>query len=150
MFSKIHDRLMEYDPKDISTVTFKGLCQYARVIKVYDGDTITCLFEIPHLNDFPIKISCRMAGYDSPELRSTNKHVVESAKEARQYLNDLIYDKIIWLEFQGNDKYKRPLINAYTINNDGNKDVCINEEMLRLGYGKPYHGEKKEDESIEE
>ena len=113
---------------------FEGKTFLSKCVKVYDGDTATFVF-IPYANCNPHKFSCRMLGYNSAELRSKDVLEKEQAKLSRDYLSTLIFNKIVRLECHDNDKYGRILVNVYL--QDG---THINQEMLKSGYGKPYHG----------
>lgn len=136
-------RLMEYNPKDVKRITFAGSEKYARVCSVYDGDTITCIFELSQFNNYPVKVSCRMAEYDAPEMNSPEEHVREKAHAAKEYLASRILDKIVWVQFLEDDKYKRPLIKVYTLDADNKPSICLNTEMCEKGHGWEYHGGKK-------
>lgn len=133
------------------------------VHSVYDGDTVTLLVPIkisvydmidekninPNSNTNPSnqiilnKINVRLYGIDTPELKPTknildrDKHIIK-AKEARDYLSELILNKVILVEFLSNDKYGRPLVKLFTDNN-----VCLNNLMIKKGYAKEYNGGTK-------
>lgn len=108
----------------------------AKIVKVYDGDTITaviCLFD-----GKPYRFNCRCIGYNSAEIKS--KDPIEKAKaiESREYLKSIILNKIVELEIildsKNKDPYKRPLVVIHFDNKN------INDLMIQSGYGKPYYG----------
>jgi endonuclease YncB( thermonuclease family) len=118
---------------------YSGLKVKAKVVDVYDGDTITIVFryrgELQQHN-------CRMLGYDSPELRPSRKMTnrekeIESAKIARDKLKELVEfkedsKKLVDVYLNKSDSFGRILVDVYV---DGN---YINDWMVVHGYGKPY------------
>lgn len=65
----------------------------AKVISVYDGDTITCLVNLGFKVSFEIKI--RLANIDTPEIRGEER---EAGLVARDALREKILGKEIVLE----------------------------------------------------
>ena len=109
--------------------------QWARVIDIYDGDTITCIIKLH--KKYPYKFQVRLAGIDTCELRSKNPDVRSKAIEARQFViqtitgcSDDVLQKLttrnaiknflnkasyfVWIHVAGFDKYGRVLANIYT------------------------------------
>ena len=128
-------RLMKANPKDIPYFSFNGIRTIAKVVKVYDGDTITIIFEY---NGKMIKYSCRIFGIDTPEIRSQNPEERKLAYEARDFLRSLILNKIVHIELLKFDKYGRLLINVFTESSQNISDIMIEKK-----YAKPYFGGKK-------
>lgn len=114
--------------------SFDGMTVNAKCVKVYDGDTATFAFA-PYYNGSPRTFSCRFIGYNSAEIRTKNTEEKQKAIAARDYLSDLILNKIVKLELGSFDKYGRILVQVYLI--DG---LNVNSEMLKRGYGFPYDG----------
>lgn len=114
----------------------------AKVVKVYDGDTITVVFLI--FGEY-YKFNIRMDGYDSPEMKSKNPNLAKRelekkwAHESRDFLADMIMNKIVLLKCKDFDKYGRIL---GTVELNG---MDINEIMLTRGYCRPYGGGHKFD-----
>jgi endonuclease YncB( thermonuclease family) len=132
------------------------------VESVYDGDTITILVPIKlHIynmissdqidfysdsNNSNIinfnKIKLRLHGIDTPEIKplknilNREEHIIK-AKEARDFLSNIILNKIIKVEFLSNDKYGRPLAKIYK------DDIYLNNLMIEKGYAKQYDGGTK-------
>ena len=81
-FKKFNDkrRLKQLDPSTIDRFSFEGLERQSRVVKVYDGDTITILFRF---NKQYYKTSCRILGIDTPELRTKNLKEKAAGYEAK-------------------------------------------------------------------
>ena len=130
------DDIFNINPKTLSNCIFRNTEIYARVYKVYDGDTISVIFKF---NEEFIKYSCRIVGIDTPELRTKNTEEKKLGIIARDYLRELVLEKIIKIKVLDFDKYGRLLINLYTPDDD--KD--ISNMMITGGYAKPYDGGKK-------
>ena len=54
--------------KDAPLFSLEGQEIKAKVVSVYDGDTVKCVF--PKKD---VKWNCRLSGVDTPELRTRNK-----------------------------------------------------------------------------
>ena len=89
----------------------------AKVIGISDGDTMEVLFR-----DKPIKI--RLGHIDAPEKRGTQPF----GNNSKKALSDLCFGKIVTVQSEKYDRYKRLIVVIIT---DKNKNV--NKEMLRLG-----------------
>ncbi len=137
---EIEKKLESINGDDISFFNFHNVKTKAKVVDIYDGDTITIVFY--YYNMF-IKYKVRLIGYDSPEMKPLksidNRELhLKCASIVKDILCNKILNKIIDVEFQSeNDKYGRLLCKAYYEN------VCINDFMIENGYGKPYDGNKK-------
>lgn len=129
--------LNKMDPSKVNKFSFKGLKQYVKIIKCYDGDTVTVLFR---WNGIYVKKSCRLMGIDTPELRTKSKKEKNMAIAAKTYLESLILNKVVKVEFLADDKYGRPLINIYK--GAFNKKT-VNDMMIDNGYARQYYGQKK-------
>ena len=118
-----------------------GIKTYARVVDVYDGDTITIVMK--H-NKKLCKFKVRMYGYDAPEMKPSlsnpnREREKEAAINAKNQLSSLILNKIVILECLQFDKYGRLLGNIYTMEN-----LNVNEFMITNVLGcYIYNGETK-------
>jgi len=111
--------------------------RFAKVIKVYDGDTITVSSKLPY-NESPIyRFSVRLRNIDSPEIKGESEKECILAIQARDALHNLIFGKIIELRNNGKEKYGRLLADIYY-----NK-LHINKWMLDNKYAVLYDGGKK-------
>lgn len=126
---------------------FANQTHYCKVIKVYDGDTITVAIEI---HNKIYKYSLRMLGYDSPEMKPPKNQKnrddeIKAAKASKEALINKIGYKIIKVKLEDFDKYGRLLGTVYL----GNGYMCcesyenINEYMIHNSYGYPYDGGTK-------
>lgn len=81
-----------------------------RVVKVYDGDTITIASAVPGLYASPVyKFTVRLRGVDTPELRSRDADEKAVAKIARDALRKLIMHEVVDLHDVELEKYGRML-----------------------------------------
>ena len=111
--------------------------RFAKVIKVYDGDTITVAAKLP-FNESPIyRFSVRLRSIDSPEIRGKSAKECKLAIKSRDALQNLILGKIIELKNNGKEKYGRLLADVYY------NDIHINKWMVDEGYAVKYDGGKK-------
>jgi len=86
----------------------------AKVIKVYDCDTITVAFRFKNSVDIKTyKVCVRLNGIDSPEIKTNNPDEKECGIKARDYLRDILMDKEIELTDVSYDKYGRILAEVY-------------------------------------
>jgi endonuclease YncB( thermonuclease family) len=119
------------------TVEFTFPIQGGRVIKVYDGDTITIASKLP-FNESPLyRLSVRLNGIDTPEIKGKNEDEKTAAKNARDSLSALILNKYVSLKNIQSEKYGRILAEVYL------DDVCLNEWMIKEKYAVKYDGGTK-------
>lgn len=142
------NRLMSIDISHKHNVTScNGKSQLARVIDIYDGDTITIALDTPTLKKWEPEIyKLRLVGIDAPEckprlqnpLRNIEKH---AANLVTKWLKLKIFGKIVFVKFYGEEKYGRRLGEIFMNEHDLTKS--INDEMLELGLVNKYTGKTK-------
>jgi endonuclease YncB( thermonuclease family) len=111
---------------------------HGKVIKVYDGDTITIASKLKNSTDDKIyRFSVRLLGIDSAEIKAKTVFEKNLAITARDALREKIMDRIVELRNITIEKYGRLLADVYC---DG---VHINEWLLQNGFAVPYDGGKK-------
>ena len=128
-------KLHQYNLNEVTKLTPK-IKKDAFVIKVYDGDTITIIYE----NESDKKVykgSVRLRGIDTPELRTKNKNEKEIALEAKKEMVELVYKKYIKLKNIDYDKYGRILADIYV------KNINISEYMVNKRFAVKYDGGTK-------
>ena len=109
-----------------------------KVIKVYDGDTITIISSIPGSDDSEMyKFSIRLNGIDTPEIKTKNQEEKQIAKIAQQTLYDKIFNKNVILKNVKLEKYGRLLCDVYYDN------LHLNKWLLDLNLAVPYDGGTK-------
>ena len=144
---KIYNRITNKIPKNLS---FKDLSHYypeikkGRVIKVYDGDSITIAARIPKSKSRKIyKFNIRLNRIDCPEIRTRNNIEKKYALKIRDILSEKIMNKMINLNILKTDKYGRYLAEVFY------KNENINSWLLNNRYAVQYDGGKKNEFSID-
>tara|TARA_Y100000780_G_C13692615_1_gene420173 strand:- start:5772 stop:6239 length:468 start_codon:yes stop_codon:yes gene_type:complete len=113
--------------------------QYGKVIKVYDGDTITAVCPVFNSNNKkPYKFSIRIRGIDCPELRTKNVIEKEMAEKAKMFVYEKVFEKIVSITNVTYDKYGRIL--ADVIKDGKNIGELLCEKRLAVKY---FGGTKK-------
>lgn len=119
------------------TLPFIPPINFGKVIKVYDGDTITIAARLPNTLQPIYRFSVRLLGIDSPEIKGKTFKEKELAVISRDILSQLIMGKIVYLRNVSMEKYGRILADVYL------GDLHINDWMLKNGYAIPYDGGTK-------
>jgi endonuclease YncB( thermonuclease family) len=137
----IYKNYME-DATDIKwedTVEFKFPIEGGRVIKVYDADTITIASKLPYDTSPLYRLSVRLNGIDTPEMKGKDISEEEktAAKLARDYVSNLVLNKFVRLENICNEKYGRILADVYI------GDINLNELLIKERYAVKYDGGTK-------
>ena len=121
------------------TVEFKFPITGGQVIKVYDADTITIASKLPY-NDSPMyRLSVRLNGIDTPEIKGKDisNEEKESAKAARDFVSNLVLNKYVRIENIEREKYGRILADVYI------EDIYLNELLIKERYALKYDGGTK-------
>lgn len=120
------------------TIPFTFPIKYGKVIKVYDGDTITIAAKLPNTNGPVYRFSVRLDGIDTPEIKGKSVAERELAKQARDVLHELIYGKVVELRNVTNEKYGRILADVYI------GDTNVNQWLVSENFAVLYDGGKKQ------
>jgi micrococcal nuclease len=128
-----------YDIKWEDTVEFTFPIQGGKVIKVYDGDTITIASKLPYDTSPMYRLSVRLNGIDTPEIKGKgiSEEEKEAAKHARDYVSNLILNKFVKLENIESEKYGRILADVYM------GDIHVNDLLIKERYAIKYDGGTK-------
>ena len=119
------------------TVPFIPAISLCKVIKVYDGDTITVAAKLSNSDSTVYRFSVRLKGIDSPEIKGKTFAEKELAITARDELHRLIYDKNVYLTNRSMEKYGRLLADVYI------GDLHVNKWLLDKNLAIPYDGGTK-------
>jgi len=125
--------------------SLKGKKMWIKVLKVYDGDTIWIAIKI---NRSIYKLSARLYGIDTPEMKPLKNKInrdieIKNAKKAKEFLSNLVLNKVILIECGKWDKYGRLLITLFLKNGICSPDININKLMISKGHAKEYFGGTK-------
>lgn len=125
---------------------YNGKSVSAKVVDVYDGDTITIIIYDKEYKKFKF----RMFGYDAPEMKpSTLLHnrdnYIKCANISKNYLTQLILNNIVTIKFNEKctDKYGRLLGTVYY------KGININDKMVNDGKALPYYTTSNDSKKLE-
>jgi endonuclease YncB( thermonuclease family) len=172
-----YDTSLEQSSYETKEFSLAGLVLTAKVVYVYDGDTIHCVVKCPNMGDMMTKINCRLLHIDSPEICPKNvsdttlkQKEIESAIKSRNYLIERVTDqkatpnmskkdikelcsksrKLVTIKCFDFDKYGRLLIELYDnkcFASKSNKH-SINMEMIEGKYAVEYDGGTKKEFDI--
>lgn len=126
-----------------STVPYVPDVKEGKVIKVYDGDTITIASFVPG-SDILFRFSVRLAGIDTPELKSHDAREKALAKRAQVALSDKIFGRVVRLEDVKLEKYGRLLATVLCDCDGESVSLNMNQWMLDQGHAVAYGGGTKE------
>lgn len=121
------------------TLPFTFPIKGGRVIKVYDADTLTIASKLPYDSSPLYRLSVRLNGIDTPEMKGKDISDDEktAAKNARDFVSNLVLHKYVRLENINSEKYGRLLADVYY------GDIHLNELLLKEKYAVPYQGGTK-------
>jgi len=125
------------DIKVEDTVEFTFPIKGGRVIKCYDADTITIASKLPYKESPLYRLSVRLSGIDAPEIKGKSEEEKELAKQARDFVSNLILNKYVRLENVESEKYGRILADVYI------GDVHLNDLLIKERYAVKYGGGTK-------
>lgn len=111
--------------------------QYAKVVKVYDGDTITIACKYPKNSKNLYRFSVRLAGIDAPEMNADSFIERVEANISKEQLHSLVYNETVRLDNIRTEKYGRLLADVYI------RDLHVNSWLLENNYAVPYFGGTK-------
>ena len=119
------------------TIPFVPPITEGKVIKVYDGDTITIASKMPYPNSPIFRFSVRFLGIDSPEIKAKTTIEKSLAVISRDALSEKIGGKMVVLKNVSLEKYGRLLADVYL------DDLHLNQWMINNKYAIPYDGGTK-------
>jgi endonuclease YncB( thermonuclease family) len=115
-------------------ITLEGSA--VEVVSVYDGDTFK--INIPGVPAvFGKKISIRIKGIDTPEIRGGTEATKAKARASREYLRSLLSGNLVTIHNVERGKYFRILADVKA------GGVNIADNMINAGHGKKYNGGKR-------
>lgn len=138
--------------KNTPLFTLKNMKIKAKIVYVYDGDTVHIVFPMYTLSGKKEerRFKCRLTGIDTPEIRTKNEEEKKRAIEIRDILHSKLFGKTCWVYCDDFDKYGRLLITIDTVGlgktwkSNGKWCGTVNNWMLEMGYAYAYHGGTKQ------
>ena len=119
------------------TVEFVPPIDYGKVVKVYDGDTITVAARLPYSASHVYRFHIRLSGIDTPEIKGKSEAEKVIAAKARDALHELVYGKLVIVSNRKTEKYGRILADIWLGN------IHVNQWLLDKGYAVKYDGGTK-------
>jgi len=130
-----------------NTIKFIPPITYGKVVKVYDGDTITVASPLPNTIEPIYRFSVRLRDIDSPEIKGKTEKEKELAEIARNALSEKILYKMVLLENIDTEKYGRMLADVFLADDKEKPEkvesISISKWMLQNEYAVPYNGGSK-------
>jgi len=108
----------------------------AKVLDVYDGDTMTLLIDVGF--NIHLKEKVRLTGIDTPEIRTSSTREKIHGIHVRDYLREMLLGNIVEIETTKEGKFGRYLVDVFY------EDLHINQHLIDRGDAKPYDGGKRE------
>jgi micrococcal nuclease len=133
---RFNKQLQESSLENTNKYSLEGKKKHCKVVKVYDGDTITINMRV-HNKIYQYNI--RLLGYDTPEIRTKDLDEKKAGYVARDFLSNLLMEKIVIIKCGGFDKYGRLLGEIYLSKKDYKLNNSINLLMVERGFGTPYY-----------
>ena len=129
---------LQYEDTRIWKVPFKQ----AKIVKVYDGDTLTIA---NYIYGIPYRFRCRLARIDAPELKpdiykshKQKEYEIQAAILSKQALSNLCLGQIVSISNVKTEKWGRVLCELHL------EHINISDYMLTHGLAVPYSGGKKQ------
>ena len=120
-----------------TTQVFRPVFSKAKVIKVYDGDTITVATPLQFDGSPVYRFSVRLRGIDCPEIRTKDSNEKLCGQKAKKIMLDQVMNKMIDVSNIDYDKYGRILAD---VSLDG---VNVTEALIKQNLAVLYNGGKK-------
>jgi len=124
------------------TIPFIPPIETGKVIKVYDGDTITIAAKLPYKKSSLYRFQVRLLGIDSPEMKGHSEEERAAAYTSKRALEALLLHNTVYLENKQQEKYGRLLADVFIVLH--NEKIHVNKWLLDHGYAVPYDGKTKQ------
>lgn len=108
-----------------------------KVIKVYDGDTITIATKLPYDGSPIYRFSVRINGIDCPEMKTQDRNERTCANIAKQKVCNMIFNKVVHLKNVKLEKYGRILADVYL------QDISVGDMLCKCNLAVKYDGGTK-------
>jgi micrococcal nuclease len=134
------------NPKLVPRVPYQNEYKLARIDEIYDGDTVKI---IVLFGETPIRLSLRIIGIDTPEIKQGEGRLPEEREAAikvRDYMRSLFPKKIARICIRDWDKYGGRVLGDLHLETGEN----VSDILIHSGWARPYHGEKKKEWTLDE
>ena len=115
------------------TTAFAPPIEGGQVIKVYDADTITIASKLPYKESPIYRLSVRLNGIDTPEIKGkdVSEEEKEAAKLARDYVANLVLDKIVKIKLAEVSNLLKEIASAKTIKDNHILSLLRYHELVK-------------------
>jgi micrococcal nuclease len=114
----------------------------AEVVKVYDGDTCTCVVDLGFKTYLRIKV--RLVGVDTPEIRTKDLEEKTRGIATRDWLRERILGKKVLLHTKDKGKFGRWLGTIWELSEETPEfENSYNNKLITEGFAKKYLGGKR-------
>jgi micrococcal nuclease len=114
----------------------------AEVVKVYDGDTCTCIVDLGFKTSVRIKV--RLVGIDTPEIRTRDDEEKVRGYASRDWLREQILGKKVLLHTSERGKFGRWLGTIWCLEEVKPEfENSYNKQLIVEGHAKEYWGGKR-------
>ena len=122
---------------DVAKVAKSAFNVQVKLVSVYDGDTIWVAYYDRRFEKV-MKISCRMEGYDAPEMKPPKaspdrQAIIENAHKAKEIVQNYYKSGLFNIHVLGTDKYGRWLV----------RDEQLKKILMDKGLAYAYDGGEK-------
>lgn len=126
--------LLELDADKFTKFDLNGFKTTMKVLSIYDTDTITVGFRY---SSKWVKTNVRLAGLDSPELKSKVAKEAKLCRLGKQWLKQNYLNKLVIVQCYEMDKYGRLLADIY---DRMDPSIHINKQLIDLKFARVYGG----------
>lgn len=143
----LEQRLQAIDIKTVPKVPLQNQFTLARIEEVYDGDTVKIIVLLSDTT--PVRFSLRILGIDTPELKHGEGRLPQehlAAVKVRDYVKSLFPTNIAKIRIHDWDKYGGRVLGDLFLPTGEN----VSEILIKNGWARPYHGEKKKGWTLEQ
>ena len=123
---------------NIPEFSLNGLNTIAKIVDVYDGDTCKAVF---YMNKKLTKMTIRMNGYDTPEIRTNNNIERVYGFASKRIVERMILNKLVHIRCYKWEKYGRLLADIYI--KTPKEVICLNDWIVSNNLAVKYDGKKK-------
>lgn len=120
-----------------NSIPFIPPIQFGKVVKVYDGDTITIATKLPYSESPVYRFQVRLNGIDCPEMKTHNETEKQCAQLAKKLIYDICFNNIVELKDVQLEKYGRILAKVYC------NGICLNDLLCEQHLAVSYDGGTK-------
>ena len=114
----------------------------AEVVKVYDGDTCTCVVDLGF--KMSVRIKVRLVGIDTPEIRTRDDEEKKRGIASRDWLREKILGKKVLLHTSERGKFGRWLGTLWCLEEDKPLfENSYNRKLINEGLANEYNGGKR-------